>query len=131
MDFWADMFLHTHWAHNSATVASGAVTFSADMTYAKGFNQAAFPASVNMTWTQNASTTQYQHMVAEAQMSVAGGSASQLNSTNFEVDGLILVRLTVSANTISTATNPFIFTADIHYQSTGITTKNKAPNFYS
>lgn len=127
-----DMFLHVHWAHNSAAVTTGAVTFGAEMTYAKGFDQAPFPAPVTLTWSQNASTTQYEHMVAETQMSVAGGSATQLNTTNIEVDGLILVRLFVSANTISASTNPFVFTCDIHYQSTGlIATKNKAPNFYS
>ena len=126
-----DIFWHVHWAHNSASVTTGSVTWQYEATYAKGFNQAPFPASVVGTVTQAASTVQYQHMVAEGQMSVAGGSGTQLNSTNFEVDGLILLVATLSANTMSAATDPFIFTADIHYQSTGISTKNKAPNFYT
>ena len=127
----SDMYLHVHWAHNSASVTTGAVTWAYEATYAKGFDQAAFPASVSGTITQNASTVQYQHMVAEGQFSTAGGSASLLNTTNIEVDGLILLTLNMSANTMSASTDPFVFTADIHYQSTGITTKNKAPNFYT
>jgi hypothetical protein len=126
-----DMYLHTHWAHNSATVTSGAVTFGADITFAKGFNQQAFPATKNITWSQTASTTQYQHMVAETQITVAGGSATQLDTNTLEVDGLILVRLYVSANTVNGTPEPFIFTSDIHYQSSGIATKNRSPSFYA
>jgi hypothetical protein len=69
-------------------------------------------------------------MVAETQITIAGGSATQLDTATLEVDGLILVRLYVSANTLSAASDPFIFTSDIHYQSTGVTTKSKSPNFY-
>ena len=126
-----DIYWHVHWAHNSASVTTGAVTFQYEVSYAKGFNQAPFSTSVLGTVTQNASTIQYQHMVAEGQLSVAGGSGTQLNTTNLEVDGIIILAFSCSANTISAATNPFIFTADIHYQSTGISTKNKAPNFYT
>ena len=126
-----DLFWHVHWAHNSASVTTGSVTFSYEVTYAKGFDQAAFPASVTGTVVQTASTVQYRHMVAEGQISVAGGSATQLNTNNIEVDGLVLLAFSVSANTMSAATNPFIFTADLHYQSTGIGTKGKAPSFYA
>ena len=126
-----DLYLHTHWAHNSAAVTTGAITFTADVTFAKGFNQAAWPALKTSTWSQNASNVQYQHMVAETQISVNGGSTTQIDSAAIEVDGLILVRLAVTGNTLSAASSPFIFTADIHYQSTGIGTKGKAPNFYA
>ena len=125
-----DIYLHTHWAHNSATVASGGVTWSFECMYAKGHNQAAFPASVTTTVTQTASTTQYQHMIAETVISTAGGSATLLNSSDFETDGIVLVRCSLTGNTMSTATNPFLFLLDCHYQSTGIGTKQKAPNFF-
>lgn len=126
-----DLFLHVHWAHVGAAVTSGSVTWSAECTFAKGFDQEAFPATKTIQITQTASTVQYQHMVAEGQLSVAGGSATQLNTSTIEVDGLILCRLSLTADTISPATDPFVFTADIHYQSSNIATKNKAPGFYA
>ena len=70
-------------------------------------------------------------MVAETQISVAGGSSSQLNTTNIEVDSILLLAFSLTANSMSAATNPFVFTADIHYQSSNIGTKGKAPGFYS
>lgn len=125
-----DVFWHVHWAHNSTAVTSGAVTWSYEASYAKGFDQAPFSTPVTGTVTQTASTTQYEHMVAEGQLSVAGGSATQLNSSNFEVDGLIILAFTRSANTMTGSAQPFVFTADCHYQSSNMATKAKAPGFY-
>lgn len=128
-----DLYIHAHWAHDSTTVSGGSVTWGFDVTYAKGYNQAAFAAPINTTVQQNASTTQYQHMIAEVQLSAASPSGSQLDSDNLEVDGLILVRTYLSANAMTGATpDPFLFTVDIHYQSIGIGTKQKnGPTFYT
>lgn len=126
-----DLYWHIHWAHNSASLIAGALTWKYEVSYAKGFNQQAFGATKIGTVTQLASPFQYQHMVAECQLSVAGGSATQLDSSQLEVDGIIILAFSCSDNGMTPATNPFVFTSDIHYQSTGITTKNKAPNFYS
>jgi len=126
----SDIYLHTHWAHNSATVTTGSVTFDFEVTYAKGHNQAAFSAPKTVSVTQTASTTQYQHMIAETAISIAGGDATRLDSNLFEPDGLILVRVKLAANTMDGGAKPFVFLADAHYQSTGVPTKNKAPNFY-
>ena len=125
-----DVYFHVHWAHNSATVTSGGVTWTFEMTYAKGHNQAAFSAPVTTTVTQTASTVQYQHMIAETVISTPGGSATLLNSSLFEPDGVILIRIALTGNTMSAATDPFAFLTDGHYQSTNIGTKQKAPNFY-
>ena len=123
----SEIFIHFHWSHISATVTSGAATWGADVSYAKGHNQGAFPATANVTVAQNASTTQYQHMIAEVQLSASG----QVNATALEVDGLILVRVYLSANTINGTPEPFLHKCDLHYQSTGIGTKQKAPAFYT
>jgi hypothetical protein len=125
-----DIYLHAHWAHASAGVTSGGVTWSFEITYAKGHNQAAYPATKTTTVTQTASTTQYQHMIAETTISVAGGSATLLDSSLFETDGMLLVRTSLTGNTMNGAPDPFLFLCDCHYQSTGIGTKQKAPNFY-
>ena len=125
-----DLYLHVHWSHTSAAVVSGAVTWEFECTYAKGHNQAAFPATKVTSVVQNASTTRYQHMIAETVITNAGGSATLIDRGLIEVDGLLMVRLRLTTNTMSAANDPFVHKIDVHYQSSGITTKNKAPNFY-
>lgn len=126
-----DIYLHLDWAHNSGSVASGSITVDISATYAKAHNQAAFPAEISTSINDSASTTQYQLKSPHIQLSTSGGSGSQLDSDNFEPGGKILLYAVLSANTISAATDPFIFALDIEYQSTGVGTKNKDPNFYS
>jgi hypothetical protein len=128
-----DLFIHAHWSHhNASTQTTGSLTWDFETTYAKGHNQAAFPATVTPTVTHNAATTnvpQYQHMISEVQLSAASPSGTQLDSDDIEIDGLVLVRVDLSANTLGD--NPFMHYADLHYQSTGMPTKQKAPDFYS
>lgn len=133
----SDMFLHLHWAHNG-TAISGNLVVDFYITYAKGHNQANFAAEVNRTLTVStpdiATVPQYRHRVDETQITAASPAASQLDSDIIEVDGLILVHF--NATTIPTitggATNePAFFTLDIHYQSTGVGTKQKSPDFWT
>lgn len=128
-----DIHLHFHWSHNSALVTGGTVTWGADITYAKGHNQAAFPAPVNPTVVSNASTTQYQHIITEVQISASAPSAVQIDSDDLEPDGVLLVRVYLSANDITSSgavPDPFLHYADIHYQTSNVGTKQKAPDFY-
>jgi hypothetical protein len=122
-----DIYLHVHWSHASASVITGGTTWGFDVSHAKGHNQGAFPATANFTVTQAASPTQYQHMIAEVNVS-SGGT---INGVAIEPDALILVRCYLSANNMSAATDPFGHFVDAHYQSTGIPTKQKAPDFYA
>lgn len=130
-----DIYIHVHWSHAATTVTGGSVTWGFEVSYAKGHNQAAFSAPVTASVLQTASTTQYQHMIAEVQLSAASPSASQIDTDNLEVDGVILVRAYLQANAMTVSgggvPEPFLHLVDIHYQSTGITTKNKAPGFYT
>lgn len=126
----SNIFLHIHWSHISASVTSGAVTFEYEISYSKSHDGGAFPASVTGTVVQTASTTQYKHMLAEGQVSAASPSGSQIDSDDLEPDGVILCRVEVQANSMSASTDPFIHYVDIHYHSTNIATKDKAPNFY-
>lgn len=131
----SDIYIHAHWSHNYTTVTGGSVTWSFAVSAAKGHNQAAFPAETACPVTQNASTTQYQHMIAEVQLSSSSPSASQINNSLLEPDTLILVKVHLGANAITVSgggvPDPFLHFVDIHYQSTGIGTKQKAPNFYT
>lgn len=124
----SDMFIHVHWSHNSASVVGGSVTWAFDMMVAKGFDQAPFSAPVSTSVSQNASTTRYQHMISEVQISSNNPNTNQLNNNLIEVDSILVVHAYLSAN--SMGVNPFAHSVDIHYQSTGIGTKQKAPNFY-
>lgn len=128
------LYLHVHWSHIATTVTGGSVTWGWDVTYAKGHNQAAFPATVNPTLVCDASTTQYQHIISEFQLSDVSPSGTQIDSTQIEPDGVILLRTYLSANDITVSgggtPEPFLHYVDLHFQSTGIGTKQKDPNFW-
>lgn len=128
----SDIYLHFHWSNKDSRVTGGTVTWGAEVSYAKGHNQAAFSTPITTTVVGTASDTQYQHLITEVQLSAASPSASQLDSDNLEVDGLILCRAYLSANNLTGfADEPFLHFVDIHYQSTNIGTKQKAPPFWT
>ena len=129
-----DIFLHIHWSHTSATVTGGTVTFNAESSYCKGHNQAAFPASINGDFTGTASTTQYQHIISETQLSASTPTGLQIDTDDLEPDGVIMMKLQMKTNSItdsSAVPDPFIHYVDVHYQSTNIGTKDKVPDFYA
>lgn len=139
-----DLHIHAHWSINgkttagvtAGTVTGGTVTWGFEVTYAKGHNQAAFISPVTRTQASDTvSSTLYQHYITETQISAASPAATQIDSDNIEVDGLILVRCYLSANNITVSSGskpaPFLHMVDLHYQSTNMGTKNKAPGFYS
>jgi hypothetical protein len=129
-----DMHIHVHWSHNG-TAITGNASFQLNYTYAKGHNQANFPAEKQQTityaTTNIATTPQYRHRIDEVQLTDASGSGNYLNRGDLEVDGLILASLTLTALPTITGGGLFIHFIDIHYQSTNIGTKNKAPGFYT
>ena len=105
-------------------------------TYAKGHQQITFSAEKNLTQTLSnvSAVTQYEHRIDEIQLSVSTGDTTRLVTNDIEVDGLIIVSIkttTIPTITGSATSNlPYIFMIDLHYQSTNIATKQKAPNFY-
>lgn len=132
-----DMYLHLHWSHNG-TAISGSLVLDWYITTAKGHNQADFGAEVNKTQTVStpdiATIPRYRHRIDEFQLSASAPGAGQIDTDDIEVDGLILVRLvttTIPTITGGSVNKPFIFLADLHYQSTGTGTKQKAPDFYT
>ena len=130
-----DLYLHIHWGHNG-TAISGNLVINWYVQYAKGHQQALFNSELNITQTIPVNITTYprwQHNISEFQLTNVGGDATHLDRNLIEVDGLLLVSLvttTIPTITGGVVNNPYFFTVDIHYQSTGIPTKNKAPNFY-
>jgi hypothetical protein len=130
----SDLHFHIHWSHNDAVSVTGNATFTMYHTYAKGFNQENFPAEKNIAityaTTDLATTPQYRMRVDEAQLSSDGGSATLMDSSLLEPDGILLLTLQLTAlPTFGGAGKLFIHTCDIHYQSTSLGTPNKAPPF--
>lgn len=126
-----DIHIHFHWACNVGTITSGGVTWGVEVSYAKGHNQAPFITPVTNSVQEDANTTQYQHMITELQISAAAPSASQIDTDDLEPDGVIQIRTFLSGNTINGTPGPFLEYVDIHYQSTNVGTKDKAPDFYA
>lgn len=129
-----DIHIHVHWSHNGTTISGNAV-FDFYHSYSKGHNQANFSAEKLLTFTYNttsiAVTPQYRHRVDEIIMSGPAATATLMDRTLIEPDGLILMTCKLTTlPTISAGGKLFIHTVDIHYQSDNLATKNKAPDFY-
>ena len=131
-----DLYIHVHWGHNGTNI-SGSFRVDFNITYAKGHNQASFSTPITETLLVSplniTNAPQYIHRVDEIQLSSAGGVGGKLNTDLIEVDGVLLINynvVTIPTITGGTSAAPFLFTVDLHYQSTGLATKNKAPNFY-
>jgi hypothetical protein len=79
-----DIFIHAHWSCIAAP--TGNIKFYWDVTYAKGHNQAVFPAPITTSIVQASSATPYRQMIAEVQLSAASPSAAQIDTDDLEVD---------------------------------------------
>ena len=133
-----DLFIHAHWACNSSVIdeSSSSVTWGFEMTYAKGYSQMGFSDSKTLSLVCPAKALLRNHHISEIGCSTPGGSGSQLDTNSIEPDGLLVCRVFLISNDITTTDGsalpaPFLFGVDIHYQSTSIGTKNKNFPFYA
>ena len=129
-----EVFIHTHWSQTTVDAGGiagvpGQVKWNYDALYSKGHQQQSFPATVTtVSALQTASSTVRQHMIAEVQLTSGGA----IGGNTLEVDGVILVRMWRDPADLQDTLNiaPFPHFCDMHYQSTNMATKEKAPNFY-
>lgn len=133
-----DVHIHCHWTQKTVDTGGagstpGDVKWYFDVTYAKGHDRAAFPATITTSVVQTASGTQYQHLIAEVQLTAASPSASQIDTDLLEPDGVFLVRVYRDAGDAADTLDqgPFLLFVDLHYQSSNIGTKNRNPGFYT
>ena len=132
----SDIHIHAHWSHNGTNI-SGSLVLSYRWTYAKGHNQSGVTYPAETTFTQTipsidlATYAQYSHPISEMQFSDSSPSAGQIDTDILEPDGLLKISLTPTTIPTVTGGSLFIDFVDIHYQSTGIGTKQKAPDFYT
>lgn len=117
------IYFHAHWSNATATPNTGNVVWKFDYSFAKGFGQEAFPVVQTVQVIAASPSTRYIHNVSET---------AAVSIPLMEVDGLLLVRgYRDAANVLDTCTDAvFLHTMGIHYQSTNMATKNKAPSFY-
>ncbi len=139
----SDIYIHTHWSQTTVDTGGPAAVpgdseWFFDVSYAKGYGTAGgsgdpFIAPITTSVVCQGSTTQYAHMICEVQLSDSSPSASQLDSDNLEVDGILLVRVyrTPSAGNDTLDQDTFLHYVDIHHQSTNMPTKDKNAPFYS
>lgn len=111
------MVPHVHWTTNGTSTQQ--VGWDFEYSYARGFNQEAFPTTSTISLAEAASGTAWQHMTTEA--------ASGITVT--EPDGLIVVRLARNATGTNTD-NVFGLQCDLHYEVDRLCTPNKTPDFY-
>ena len=133
----SDLYLHVHWSQIAADTGGaggtpGDVKWSVDVSYSKGHSQEVFNNPFTTSIIQTSSGIPYMHMLPEIQLSSSTPTAIQLDSSNIEVDGLLLMRLFRDPADPQDTLNqlPFLHFMDIHYQSTNLATKQKAPDFY-
>ena len=133
-----DLHLHLHWGHNG-TAISGSLVVDYFLIYAKGHGQAIFNSEIDITETIStpnvATQPQWSHEIDEIQITNDGGDATHFDRALIEPDGVIKMALiTTTIPTITgsaTSDLPYLFTVDVHYQSTNIATKAKVPDFYT
>lgn len=130
-----DIYIHVHWSHNGTSISGDAV-FDFFHSYAKGHNQANFSAEKQLTITFNsvdiANMPQYRQRIDEVIMSGPSATATLMDRDDIEADGLVLMTLRLTTlPTIGGGGKLFIHTCDIHYQSSNMATKNKAPDFWA
>lgn len=119
-----DIHFHVHWF--GSQTAGNSTRWQFDYLYAQGHQQAAFPTTATTVYAQQVQdTTAYTHMIAET---------SGVTIANLEPDGVVIVQATRIAPTggpSDVSGSVYVPMIDIHYQSTNMATKQKAPDFYT
>jgi hypothetical protein len=138
----SDLYIHVHWSQIAVDTGGtagvpGVAKWYFDISYADGHGTPGgtadpFNAPITVSVTQQGSTTQYGHMIAEVQFTNNGGTGGLIDSATLQVDGLIQVRLYRDPADVADTLNQntFVHFLDLHYQSNNMSTKNKAPSFY-
>ena len=129
-----DLYLFVHWSHTGSDI-SGTFGFTFYWHYAKGHGQDEFHAEKSTVLTTAdlsiTNTPQYRHRVTEVKMTTPGGDSNNTPTEDIEPDGMILGAGKLTTLPTVTGGDLFIHSVDIHYQSTNLGTKNKAPWFWA
>ena len=115
------LYLHIHWSTTGTN--TGVCRWGIEYSYANGFNSAVFPASTTLYLQAAASGIARRHYITETADAAAIGP--------FETDGILMIRIfRDAANAADTLTDTaFGLFVDLHYQSDGMLTNEKARTF--
>lgn len=115
------IYPHIHWT--TAGTNTGNCRWGIEYTFAKGFNFEAFPATTTLYLLAAGSGVAYRHYITEVDISAALPA--------METDGILLMRVfRDAANVLDTLTDTaFGLFVDLHYQSDGMLTNEKARTF--
>lgn len=116
-----DIYPHVHWAHNVAS-PTGDVVWQIDYSIAKGFSQEVFPAPTTIVAQQTAGTQYYHHIIE---------SSTTIPAASLEPDAVVLMRIYRDSGHGSDnfEDDAFLIQADLHYESDGRRTNEKASPF--
>lgn len=120
-----DLFLHVHWSHTGDEI-EGVFEIEHHISYAKGYGQMDFIYEKTLTQTIDCTGIKfYVHNIDEIQ--ITGDVDNLLDVSMVEPDMLITNALVVTKIPKITGSNkyPTILCADIHYQSSDVSTPNK------
>lgn len=129
-----ELFIHPHWGHNGTSI-TGDFVIDWYLSYADGYSQEAFPEPIVLRQTIPTNITshpQWYHNINDFKIGDQGGTGGILDVGSMETDGLLRVAMKViSVPTISggLSSAPFIFTIDLHYQSTNLGTRERNAPF--
>jgi hypothetical protein len=130
-----DIFIHAHWMHNGTAISgSNVMTLAYTMAKKNGIFGAEKSQTITVSTPDVATIPQYSHRIDEIQLTDATGTGNYLDRSACEVDALIIVSMTQT--TIPTITGgspnePFLLHMDLHYQSSNVGTRQRAPDFYT
>lgn len=118
------IYIHMHWTPSS--VDTGTVRWGVEYSIAKGYSQEAFPASTTIYLEQAASGTDRMHQIIETPL------VDAIPGTEIEVDAIVMMRVFRDGSHVNDtyADAAFGIECDLHYQSSGTTTKNKNYPFF-
>ena len=114
-----NLYMHVHWATTTAT--AGSATWRWTWSYARGYGIEGFSTPVTVDVTQAHCGIAYGHNIAEMT------DAQAILPDNCETDGIIQWALKLQSDTL--ADQPFVFFADLHYQSDGRLTNERNRTF--
>ena len=122
------IFPHVHWTPDGSVGAGQSVTFLLTWMAAKGHTQEAFSAPVSIVITQNMtnplSDPIWTHAIAEGTDPATQGIPMP------EVDSLVLVTVELQSKTSGVPNVGGLF-VDLHYERERLSTKSRAPDFYT
>lgn len=127
-DYKPGTMLYPHLHFTTTSTASGVVRLGFEYTYAKGHQQAKFPAATTLTLNVNVpANSDHLHFVAEMP------EGQGIPGTNIETDGVVLMRIFRDAGHVDDTFTGTIFgiLVDLHYQTSQYATPNRAPDFFA